>query len=110
MIRAKSNWQATILVCRKCSKKLDGGFGEGGRKPLAKLLRKALGGGKGRKATVGVIDTGCLKLCPKRAVTIVDSRAPGQWLVVRAGTPVEDVVRELDDADRPLVLKTPPAH
>lgn len=101
MIRAKSNWRATILVCRKCTKKLGGGFGDDDRHPLAKLLRKALGGGKGRKAAVGVIETGCLKLCPKRAVTLVDSRAPGQWLVVKAGTPVEDVVRELDSSPSP---------
>ena len=41
--RVRSDWQGAVLVCGKCSKKLDGGFGKKGRTPLAKLLRKILG-------------------------------------------------------------------
>jgi hypothetical protein len=51
--RARSDWTEVVLVCRKCSKKLDGGFGEDGDEKLAKVLRKSVkakGGGKGRKA------------------------------------------------------------
>ena len=56
-----SNWQNAVLVCRKCSRKIDGGFGPDGRKPLAKALRKHLGLKKGRKAPVGIIEVGCLE-------------------------------------------------
>lgn len=90
----RSNWSATILVCGKCSKKLHGGFGEKGRTPLAKLLR-TLGGGKKRKAEFGVIETRCLGICPKGAVTVIDAAHPGKWLLVEEGAPVEDVVERL---------------
>ena len=70
-----AKWRASILVCAKCEKKLEKkGFGPKGNKRLSKLLRKRFGGGWGRKAKVGVISTGCLKVCPRYAVTV--SMAP----------------------------------
>ncbi|SNS39659.1 hypothetical protein SAMN06295912_105212 [Sphingomonas laterariae] len=92
----RSEWQGAILVCRKCGKKAGGGFGPKGKTSLAKALRKEMHGGKGRKAKLGVVEVGCLDICPKRAVTVVDTRHPGEWLIVRAGTPVEDVVGRLN--------------
>ena len=89
--RAKSAWGGAVLVCGKCSKKIGGGFGDKGRTPLAKALRKVDGFGKGRKAEVGVIETKCLGLCPRHAVTVVDANRPGEWLVVPAGADVEAV-------------------
>ncbi len=92
MIRhVRSGWTGTVLVCGKCSKKVGGGFGDKGRTPLAKALRKRFGLGKGRKATGGVVETKCLGICPKRAVTVLDAATPGRWLVVPAGTPIEEV-------------------
>ncbi len=78
-----------MLVCAKCSKKADGGFGKKGRTPLVKALRKVFG--KGRKASIGVMPVKCLGICPKDAVTVVDSRRPQEWMVVRAGTPVAQI-------------------
>jgi len=92
----RSDWRGAILVCRKCGKKLGGGFGPKGRTGLAKALRKEIGGGKGRKAKMGVIEVGCLDICPKDAVTVVDTRRPGEWLIVEAGTPVGEVADRLD--------------
>lgn len=92
--QVRSHWRATVLVCAKCSKKLDGGFGEKGRTPLAKLLRK-LGGGKKRKAAFGVIETRCLGVCPKGAVTVIDAAHPGRWLLIEQGAPVAEVVDRL---------------
>lgn len=85
-----SRWAAAILVCGKCEKKLGGGFGKKGDKPLSRLLAKSAGG-KGRKAGLGVISTRCLKLCPKQAVTVVDGARPDEWLVIERGTPIEEV-------------------
>lgn len=82
MKRARSDWRGAVLVCGKCSRRIGGGFGKKGRTPLAKALRKCPGVGKGRKAEVGVIETRCLGLCPKNAVTLVDTRQPGEWLVI----------------------------
>lgn len=91
--RVPSRWGRVVLVCAKCSKKVGGGFGAKGRTPLAKALKKALG--KGRKAKLSVVAVKCLGVCPKDAVTMVDARSPGEWLVVRAGTPVDEVVAQL---------------
>jgi predicted metal-binding protein len=93
-LSVRSNWSATILVCGKCSKKLGGGFGEKGKAPLAKALRK-LGGGKKRKADFGVIETRCLGVCPKGAVTVIDAAHPGKWMLVEEGTPIDAVAERL---------------
>ncbi|WP_343046930.1 (2Fe-2S) ferredoxin domain-containing protein [Sphingomonas chungangi] len=90
----RSNWSATILVCGKCSKKLGGGFGEKGRTPLAKALRK-LAGGKKRKADFGVIETRCLGVCPKGAVTVIDAAHPGKWMLVEEGAPIDELAARL---------------
>jgi predicted metal-binding protein len=92
---AKSNWDQTLLVCAKCSKKIGGGFGPKGKTPLLKALRAVLG--KGRKAPVGVLPVKCLGVCPKNAVTMIDSRKPREWMIVPAGTPVAHVVNALGD-------------
>ncbi|WP_413061839.1 (2Fe-2S) ferredoxin domain-containing protein [Sphingomonas carotinifaciens] len=92
--RAKAEWTGAVLVCGKCSKKVGGGFGPKGRTPLAKVLRKLIGG-KGRKAPLGVIETRCLKLCPRNAVTLVDTARPGEWLVVSPGDPVPEIAMRL---------------
>ena len=86
-----------MLVCGKCSKKLDGGFGEKGRTPLAKLVRAALGLKKGRKAERGVVEVKCLGICPKNAVVMVDSARPNRWLLVPAGADASEVVATLTD-------------
>lgn len=99
MIRvAKSRWTGMVLVCGKCSRKIDGGFGADGRTPLAKALRKRAG--KGRKATYGVIETKCLKLCPKRAVAVVDAACPDRWLVVEVGEPLDVIAQRIGMADQ----------
>ena len=92
---AKSNWDQTVLVCAKCSKKVGGGFGPKGKTPLLKALRAVLG--KGRKASVGVVPVKCLGVCPKNAVTLIDSRRPREWMVVPVRTPVAHVVKALTD-------------
>lgn len=77
-----SRWQGAVLVCSKCSKKLDGGFGAKGRTSLAKALRKRFGLKKGRKAPFGVIEVKCLGVCPRGAVTLVDTAHPDVWRLV----------------------------
>ena len=90
-----SAWQGAILVCGKCSKKLDGGFGDKRRTSLAKLLRTAFDVKKGRKADRGVVEVKCLGVCPKNAVVMIDGARPGQWMLVPAGTEPREVVAML---------------
>lgn len=107
MKRVKSNWSDVILVCRKCSKKLDGGFGPDGDEKLSKLLRKEVNrqaggkGHKGRKAPLGVIEVGCLDICPKGAVVTVRAGAPREWVVVPRATPAPVVLERLGLGPQP---------
>lgn len=90
-----SNWQGAAIVCRKCSKKLGGGFGPKGKQSLAKALRKASQGKKGRKAAFGVVEVGCLGVCPRGAVTLIDGSSPGRWLLVPEGADADTVLASL---------------
>jgi predicted metal-binding protein len=83
-----------VLVCRKCSRKLHGGFGDDGDQRLAKALRKGLGG-KGRTARVGVVEVGCFDVCPKNAVVTVRASHPGDWVIVPRGASSQAVARRL---------------
>ena len=95
-IRAIAQKSASVVaICGKCGKKLGGGFGPGGKQPLGKALAKALHLPKPKLARVRLIETKCLKLCPKGAVAVIDSRNPGSILVIPAGTPVLDVAGRL---------------
>jgi predicted metal-binding protein len=102
--RVKAEWREVVLVCRKCSRKLDGGFGEDGDQKLAKALRKALGvKGKGlnRKTGAAVIEVDCMDVCPKGAVVAVRASAPRDWVVAPRGTPIRAVMERLGLQDRP---------
>lgn len=97
-----SNWRNTVLVCRKCSKKLGGGFGAGQKQSLAKALRKHLHLKKGRKAAFGIVEVNCLGVCPKGAVTLVNGSDSREWLLVRPGADLDALADELGlDAGRP---------
>jgi hypothetical protein len=93
----RAQWRGAILICGKCSRKVDGGFGDKGTTPLAKALRREPGFGKGRKATTGVVETRCLGICPRRAVVLVDTRVPGRWRLVAPGSDVAVLARALQD-------------
>jgi len=96
MKRVRADWDEIVLVCRKCSRKLDGGFGKRGDQSLAKGLRRTLGvKSKGRKASVAVIEVDCLDICPKGAVVALRAAAPGDWAIVPKGTPLAGVARRL---------------
>lgn len=89
--RIASNWQNSVLICRKCSKKLDGGFGPEGDERLAKAIRKHLALKKGRKAAAGIVEVGCLGVCPKGAVTVVNGADSREWLLVRPDADLDEL-------------------
>lgn len=84
-----------IAICAKCGKKLGGGFGDGGGQSLGKALRRTLGLPKPKRARVRIVETQCLKLCPKGAVAVVHGGDPATILVIPAGTPVMAIARRL---------------
>ncbi len=101
----RSNWHNAVLVCRKCSKKLDGGFGPDGDQRPVKALRKHLALKKGRKAAAGIVEVNCLGICPKGAVTVVNGADSRDWLLVRPGADLDKLAGMLglsaaDDSGR----------
>ncbi len=91
----RSDWSTAILVCAKCSKRIDGGFGRKGKQSLAKALRRQLGIKRLRKSPIGVVEVKCLGVCPRGAVTMVDAREPGSWRLVPAGADLAVLVDTL---------------
>ncbi|MBB5746390.1 hypothetical protein [Brevundimonas variabilis] len=89
---AKTEWRDVVLVCKKCSKKLDGkGFGPDGDTSLRKALRKYMKVKKGRKSELAIIQTGCFDICPKGAVVAVNAANPKALLIVPAGADLLEV-------------------
>jgi predicted metal-binding protein len=76
-----TGWTQTVIICRKCSKKLDGGFGTDGTQSLRGALRDTLRQ-TGRRGQVGLLEVGCLGVCPRGAVTVVLASKPGEVLIV----------------------------
>ena len=89
-----TDWLQVILVCRKCSKKLGGGYGPEGDQSLPRAMKTGLRAA-GRRRSVRVIESKCLGLCPKNAVTVLDAGRPGRMLAVPAGTDVADTLAML---------------
>ena len=63
-------WQTIILLCGKCARKLDGGFGPKAKDMLRETLRAELKARGGRRE-VRIIETRCLGICPKKAVSAI---------------------------------------
>lgn len=92
---AKTRWKDVVLVCRKCSKKLGGGFGPDGDKTLKKALRKYFKSTGGAEAELAVRHTGCFDVCPKNAVVAVNASSPKALLIVPAGADLFEVKARL---------------
>lgn len=84
-------WTDLVVLCRKCSRKLDGGFGPDGDSSLRSEMRDALRE-QGRRRSVRIVESRCLGVCPKRAVTMMAASQPGRVFVVGAGSRMEDVL------------------
>lgn len=92
---ARTEWRQVVLVCRKCQKKLKGGFGPDGDRPLKKALRKYLKAGKGKRAELAIKETDCFDVCPKGAVVAVNAAEPKALLIVPAGADLFEVKARL---------------
>lgn len=96
ILSKKTGWKDVVLVCRKCSKKLDGGgFGPHGDKTLKKALRKYFKSTGGAEAELAVRHTGCFDICPKDAVVAINASNPKALLIVPAGADLFEVKARL---------------
>jgi len=96
-----THWRETLLICKKCSKKVKGGFGPKSKTRLKKALAEKLALRKGRHASVGLIEVGCFDLCPKRAVTVARGTEPGKFYVVPRGAPLDDIIARFELDEKP---------
>ena len=87
-------WREFVVVCAKCSRKLDGGFGLDGDQTLRGALRDGLRE-QGRRREVRVVEGGCFGLCPKGGVAVAHGARPGVLLVVAGGEPAASVIERL---------------
>jgi predicted metal-binding protein len=96
-------WNAVILLCGKCARKMKGGYGHKGNETLRTALRSELGA-QGYKRTVRVIETRCIGICPKKAVTALNASRPDAILTIPKGTAAEDALAQLVDARQPVAI------
>lgn len=87
-------WRDVIILCRKCGKKLDGGFGPKRKQDLKAALRQALREA-GQRRQVRIMETSCLGLCPKGGVTALNATNPGTIHVIPTGTRGSDAMQTL---------------
>ena len=99
-------WRNALLVCRKCSRKLDGGFGPDGTDTLPRAVKHALREA-GRRRDVRILEVGCLGVCPKDAVTVMHGADPGRMLVVPEGLEPGLLLSRLDNAAPSAASATP---
>lgn len=98
--QVKAEWHDVVLVCRKCAKKLDGGFGPDGDESFAKALRHSLDAGemrklKMRRREIAVVEVGCLDICPKKAVVVVKGSDPTAMMLIPTGADMTEVKARL---------------
>ncbi|MCQ8239394.1 hypothetical protein [Rhizosaccharibacter radicis] len=93
-------WRDSLVVCRKCGKKLKGGFGPKNKHSLSRMLRLFLRE-NGQRQALRIVESGCLGVCPKRAVALLQGSRPGQVLLMPEGLPAEDAARCLGVAVPP---------
>jgi predicted metal-binding protein len=87
----KTPWTTVILLCGKCARKFDGGFGPTGKDSLRHALRAELGA-RGQRREVRIIETRCLGICPKKAVTAINGSTPGRIVTLPKHTAADDAL------------------
>jgi predicted metal-binding protein len=80
----QTGWTDILMICRKCSRKLDGGFGPNGKDTLKSAARAQC-----RRERVGVVEVACLGVCPKHAVTTMRASRPEELRIVPRGAKEE---------------------
>jgi predicted metal-binding protein len=101
LIRARPTpWKTVILLCGKCARKMDNGYGPNGKATLRTVLREAFHE-NGHRRDVRIIETRCLGICPKKAVTALNASRPENILTIPKGTAAtEAMVQLMNNAER----------
>ena len=73
---------------------MDGGYGTKGKETLRTALRGAFKE-KGHRRDVRIIETRCMGICPKKAVTVLNASRPARILTIPKGTVADEAMRQL---------------
>jgi predicted metal-binding protein len=92
-----TDWTDLVLICRKCSRKLDGGFGADGDETLRRALRGALRR-RALRGTIGLVEGDCFGVCPKRAVTVARGSHADEFLIVPENFSADALLDRMLDA------------
>jgi predicted metal-binding protein len=93
-------WKTVILLCGKCARKMDNGYGPKGEATLRTALREAFRE-NGHRRDVRIIETRCMGICPKKGVTALNASRPGKILTIPKGTVATEVMAQLmNNAER----------
>lgn len=88
-------WRDLVLVCRKCSAKLDGRhFGPDRDMTLREALKAHIRQ-HGLKGVVRAVETDCLDLCPEGAVSVMRIARPDQIVPMPPGSTPAAVLERL---------------
>ena len=87
-------WNTVILLCGKCARKLKGGYGRKSKETLHAVLQTELKT-MGDKREFRVIETRCMGICPKKAVTALNASVPTRILTIPQGTEAAEALAQL---------------
>jgi predicted metal-binding protein len=90
----RTRCKGIVLLCGKCARKLDGGYGSKGKERLKSALQRILRE-TGRRGDTRIVETRCLGVCPKKATTMIVTGKPGEILIIPKGTPPEEVLKHV---------------
>jgi (2Fe-2S) ferredoxin len=82
---------------------MKGGYGPKGKDTLKSALRSELAE-RGQRRQVRVVETRCMGVCPKKAVTVLNADRPGTIFTVPRKTDADAVLASLMDG----ALEGPP--
>lgn len=80
-----------LLLCGKCARKMDGGYGPNGKDTLKNALQTELSA-KGLRRQVRIIETRCMGVCPKKSVTALNASEPSKILTIPRKTPSKEAL------------------
>jgi predicted metal-binding protein len=100
-----TDWTDFVLICRKCSRKLDGGFGVDGDVSLRRALRQAMRR-RGRRGALSVVEAGCFGVCPKAAVSVARGKDASHLVVVPRHFSADALLDHLLGAEAPSAPNT----
>lgn len=94
VITRPTPWLDVLVVCRKCSRKLKGGFGAKGRDDFKSALQDGLRT-IGRRRQTRIVETKCFGICPKRGVVTLRGSEPQRILIIPEGQPTAAMLAAL---------------